>query len=172
MSFAMGTHKRRSQGFYGTGQDVKRNMVRGAITVEFALLLVPMILLGFGVAEYARALYQYNTLVKTVRASARLLSHYNPGDATAYSLVLDEARCLTAHGNTSCAGASLVPGLTTGMVDIVSVTTPRAAGSPITLVEVRITGYAFEFVFNPVRLMGNAANTIPFGDIHATMRQL
>ncbi len=151
---------------------MQRSMMHGAITVEFALLLIPMILLGFGVAEYGRALYQYNTLVKTVRASARLLSHYNPADATAYSLVLDEARCLATHGNVNCSGTSLVPGLTTEMVGIASVTTPSAAGTPITLVEVRITGYVFEFVFNPARLMGNATDTIPFSDIHATMRQL
>lgn len=146
--------------------------MRGAVAVEFALLLIPMLLLTFGVAEYGRALYQYNTLVKTVRDSARLLSQHNPADAASYSLAMDDARCLAVHGNTGCTGPSLAPGLTTGMVGITSTTMTTDAGTPITLVEVSITGYVFNFVFNPASLMGNAANTILFNDIHATMRQL
>ncbi|MDN5836303.1 MAG: pilus assembly protein [Nitrosospira sp.] len=158
--------------FFGAGQGVKRSAMRGAVAVEFALLLIPMLLLTFGVTEYGRALYQYNTLVKTVRDSARLLSQHNPADAASYSLALDDARCLAVHGNTGCSGPPLAPGLTTGMVGIASTTTTTAAGTPITLVEVRITGYVFNFAFNPARLMGDAASTIPFSDIHATMRQL
>jgi Flp pilus assembly protein TadG len=146
--------------------------MRGAVTVEFALLLIPLLLLAFGVAEYGRALYQYNTLVKTVRDAARLLSQHNPLDAVSYSLAVNDARCLAVHGNTGCTGPSLVPGLTSAMVQIAPVTTTTAAGTSITLVEVRITGYVFNFVFNPARLLGNAADVIPFGDIHATMRQL
>jgi Flp pilus assembly protein TadG len=158
--------------FSGARQGMKRSGMRGAVAVEFALLLIPMLLLAFGVAEYGRALYQYNTLVKTVRDSARLLSQHNPADAASYALVLNDARCLAVHGNTGCSGPSLAPGLTTGMVGVTSTTTTTAAGTPITLVEVRITGYVFNFVFNPAKLMGNAADTIPFSDIHATMRQL
>ena len=146
--------------------------MRGAAAVEFALLLIPLLLLAFGIAEYGRALYQYNTLVKTVRDATRLLSHHNPADPTSYAMVLEEARCLAVHGNTSCSGPALAPGLTTGMVTIASSTTTTAAGTPVTLVEVRITGYVFNFVFNPLRLMGTATDTIPFSDIHATMRQL
>ncbi len=158
--------------FSRAGQGMNRRGMRGAVAVEFALLLIPMLLLAFGVAEYGRALYQYNTLVKTVRDSARLLSQHNPADAASYTLVLDNARCLAVHGNIGCTGPSLAPGLTTGMVGITSITTTTAAGTSITLVEVGITGYVFNFVFNPAGLMGNAANTIPFSDIHATMRQL
>jgi Flp pilus assembly protein TadG len=146
--------------------------MRGGAAVEFALLLIPMLLLAFGVAEYGRAIYQYNTLVKTVRDSARLLSQHSPADAAAYSLALNEATCLAVHGNTGCTGPSLAPGLTAGMVEIASVSAMTGAGTPITLVEVRITGYVFNFVFNPLRLVGNAADSITFGDIQATMRQL
>lgn len=146
--------------------------MRGAITVEFAILLIPMLLLIFGVAEYGRALYQYNTLVKSVRASARLLSHQNSADAAAYSLVLNNARCLAVNGNIDCNGPSLAPGLTTDMVEISSTSTHTAAGTAITLVEVRITNYVFEFLFNPSSLIGSAGNSILFSDMHATMRQL
>lgn len=156
----------------GTKQGTKLRAMRGAVAVEFALLLVPLLLLAGGIAEYGRALYQYNTLVKTVRDAARLLSHHNPADPASYGLVLEEARCLAVHGNISCSGPALAPGLTTGMVMIASSATTTAAGTSVTLVEVRITGYVFNFVFNPARLFGAAADTLPFSDIHATMRQL
>jgi Flp pilus assembly protein TadG len=158
--------------FPRVGGGTKRRAMRGAVAVEFALLLIPLMLLAFGIAEYGRALYQYNTLVKTVRDAARLLSHHNPEDPASYGPVLEEARCLAVHGNTSCSGPALAPGLTTGMVAIASSATTTAAGTTVTLVEVRITGYVFNFVFNPARLLGAAADTIPFSDIHATMRQL
>ena len=75
------------------------------------------------------------------------------------------------YGNSGCTGPSIAPGLTTDMVAINSTTATTAAGTTILLVEVRITGYVFNFVFNPLKLMGNAADVIAFGDIHATLRQ-
>jgi Flp pilus assembly protein TadG len=150
--------------------------IHGAITVEFALLVIPLLLVVFGVAEYSRALYQYNTLVKAVRDSVRYISEHNPGDAASYALALNDARCLAVHGNTGCSGPSLAPGLTTDMVGVSSNITTTAAGTSITLVEVRITGYTFQFVFNPLRLSDGladtVADTISFGDIHSTMRQI
>jgi len=37
---------------------------RGVAAIEFALVLLPMLLLAFGVVEYGRAIYQYNTLAR------------------------------------------------------------------------------------------------------------
>ena len=160
----------------GSQQNGRRRAIRGAITVEFALLLVPLLLIVFGVAEYARALYQYNTLVKAVRDSVRYISEHNPGDAASYAGALNDARCLAVYGNTGCSGPPLAPGLTTDMVGVTSNITTTAAGTSITLVEVRITGYTFQFVFNPLRLSDGladtVADTISFGDIHSTMRQI
>jgi Flp pilus assembly protein TadG len=157
-------------------QNSSRRAVRGGATVEFALLLIPLLLTLFGVAEYSRALYQYNTLVKAVRDSVRYISQHNPADAASYAPALDDARCLAVYGNMGCSGPSLAPGLTTGMVAVTSSAITTAAGTSISLVEVRITGYAFQFVFNPLRLAGglagNVANTISFGDVHSTMRQI
>ena len=153
--------------FSGARYGVKRSMMRGAAAVEFALLLIPMLLLALGVAEYGRAIYQYNTLIKSVRDSARLLSQFSPADA---SYPLADAKCLAVYGNTGCTGDVLAPGLTTAMVTITPTTTITTP--PMTLVTVTITGYVFNFVLNPVSLFGSAANSITFGDIHATMRQL
>lgn len=148
-------------------------MMRGAVAVEFAILLIPMLMLALGAAEYGRAIYQYNALVKSVRDSARLLSQYNPAAATnSYTSALTQARCLAVHGNTGCTGSTLAPKLTTGMVKIASGTVTTGAGTVITLVEVKIEGYNFEFVLDPLRLMGTGNNTLAFDEIRATMRQL
>jgi Flp pilus assembly protein TadG len=150
---------------------MKTREARGTIVVEFAVLLIPLLLLAFGVAEYGRALYHYNALVKAVRDSARLLSLHTPADTVAYTLAVDEAKCLAVHGNTTCTGPPLAPQLTADMVGITSTTTTTTAGTQIALVEVSITGYVFAFVFNPARLLGAATDTIPFGEIRASMRQ-
>ena len=144
--------------------------MRGAVAVEFAILLIPLLLLVLGVSEFGRALYQYNTLVKSVRDSVRHLSHLNPTSSD-YSVTQIEAKCLAVYGNTSCSGDTLLPGLTTSMVSINPIVTTTSTGASITLVEVRITGYTFNFLLDPRALMGGGDESITFGDIHATMRQ-
>lgn len=144
--------------------------MQGAVAVEFALLLIPLLLLVSGVAEFGRALYQYNTLVKTTRDSVRHLSHLNPA-SDGYPQAQTEATCLAVYGNTGCSGQTLLPGLTTDMVSINPINTTTAAGTSITLVEVRITGYTFNFVLDPRTFLGSGEQSITFGDIRATMRQ-
>lgn len=157
--------------------------MRGVAAVEFALLLIPLVLLVFGVAEFGRALFQYNTLVKAVRDSARMLSQYNPADA---DYPLADAKCLAVYGKTGCSGSDvpLAPGLTTAMVVVCnpvnSVGCPGGSyanvstgSGTINLVEVRITGYMFNFVFNPASLFSSSASTsLGFGAISSTMRQI
>lgn len=147
-----------------------KKAMRGAVVVEFALLLIPLLVLALGAAEYGRALYQYNTLVKAARDSVRHLSHLNPA-GNGYSEAQTEAQCLAVYGNINCTGQPLAPGLTTDMVSINPVNATTGAGTPITLVEVRISGYNFDFLFNPLALLGSSETQIPFGDIRATMRQ-
>lgn len=166
---------------YGTRKllAAKQAVMRGVAAVEFALLLIPLVLLVFGVAEFGRALYQYNTLAKTVRDSARMLSQYNPVDA---DYPLDDAKCLAVYG-TVCNDpnrplAPLAPGLTTAMVVVCNpVTSAGCSGAyanvstgsgTINLVEVRISGYSFSSVVPFV----TGASSIMFNDIHATMRQV
>lgn len=153
-----------------------RRRHRGVAAVELALLIIPLILLFAGVAEFGRALMQYNSLTKAVRDSARFLSIQNPANA---DYPADEARCLAVFGNRACTGAALVPGLTTAMVIICNPVS--ASGCPgntysavetglgtINLVEVRIQGYNFQ-AFLP-SLTG--VNSFAFDDISITMRQV
>ena len=146
--------------------------MQGAVAVEFALLLIPLVVMAFGVAEFGRAMYQYNTLAKTVRDSARLLSQQDPSDVVNYPLFVTAAKCLAVHGVPDCSGSPLAPGLTTGMVQTSTSSMVSAAGTTINLVEVRITGYTFNFMFNPLVFFGNTDTSISFGDIHTTMRQI
>jgi len=46
----------------------------GVAAVELALIMVPMLVLCFGVVEVGRALYYYNGLVKATRSAARYLT--------------------------------------------------------------------------------------------------
>lgn len=160
----------------------KRAAMRGVAAVEYAILLLPMMLLAFGVVEYGRALYQYNTLVKNVRDGVRILAQNNPTDE-AYADIQTDARCLVIYGNTACTGAPLVPGLTTGHVQICDrIHFANCTGAVqgdylnvetglgvINLVEVRITGYQFEFLGLPFVTSSASLN---FTDIRAVMRQI
>lgn len=159
----------------------RRAAMRGVAAVEFALLLVPMMLLAFGVVEYGRALYQYNAVAKGSRDAARLLSHNSPVD-TDYATTQTAARCLAVFGNTECDGDALAPGLTTSHVQICDrVNWSSCAGSTadtyfnvptglglINLVEVRITGYTFSFIGLP---FVTTSSGIVFGNISTAMRQ-
>jgi len=157
----------------------KKSAPRGVVAVEFALVLIPLLVLMMGVAEYGRALFQYNTLAKSVRDSARFLTSQNPADAS-YSL--NEAKCLAVYGNIGCTGGTpLAPGLSTTMVKVCNSGSPGSADCPagnfnavgtglglINLVEVRIVGYPF----NSFLPFVPALNSIVFNDIHITMRQV
>jgi len=164
-------------------QECRRALVceRGSAAVEFAIFLLPLLLLAFGVVEYGRAIYNYNTLVKSVRASARLLSSQSPYN-DGYTALQEEARCLAVHGNVDCLGPALVPNLSISQIKICdrktwsdckgtnqdsyrSVATGEGA---IHLVAVRIQGYAFPFIGLPLVTNGP---TISFGPIEAVMRQ-
>lgn len=142
----------------------------GAVAVELALLLIPMLMLALGAAEFGRAFYQYNTLVKSTRDAVRHLSHLNPA-GSGYVEAQSEAKCLAVYGKTECSGQPLAPGLSTDMVIISPINTTTSAGTPITLVEVKITGYAFNFLLDPRTFLGGGEDSITFGDITATMRQ-
>jgi Flp pilus assembly protein TadG len=122
---------------------------RGVAAVELALVLVPLLVMLFGVTEIGRAIYTYNTMVKTVRDAARHLSQSGPGDP----LIIAEAGCLAVHGTPDCSGAALASGLSTSQVSVCdAVLCPATHASQSTglgavnLVTVGITGYAWSSV--------------------------
>ncbi len=139
----------------------------GAALVEFALILPMMLLLTVITTEFGRAMYQYNTVTKSVRDAVRYLSIQPPADATS----IGEARNLIVYGNITGTGPALARGLTLSMVS-----TPvwqTAGTSPvINTVTVTVTGYTFTPMVASVLgvgLFGNSG-TIAFAPITATMR--
>jgi Flp pilus assembly protein TadG len=129
-----------------------RRNERGISTIEFAICAPVLLLLLLGTAEVGRLLFQYNTLMKTVRDGAR----YAAGQAAVGSTrVIDltpqrilETQNLVVTGNTAGAGAPLLPGLVIGNVNV----SDAANG----FVRVNV-----EYVFEPV------VDTLPsfgFGD--------
>ncbi|RQR37273.1 MULTISPECIES: TadE/TadG family type IV pilus assembly protein [unclassified Burkholderia] len=171
---------------------IRRSRMRGVAAVEFALVLMPMIVLATGVAEFGRAIYQYETITKATRNAARYLSVFLPTDS-AYPLA--QAQCLVVYGSTTCgsAGTELVPGLTTSMVIVCDAAhstdcadasdPPQFANLPtydstnnaasgtatgsINVVEVKVKGYQYQ----PIPAYPGLSS-ITFGNIITVMRQV
>lgn len=158
-----------------------RNRQRGVAAVEFGILIIPLMLMLFGLTEYGRAIYQYNTLVKSVRDATRYLTTVAPGFGWA------EANCLVRYGNTACSGPVLASGLEDAEIVICDASNSGAGGDPncpqslaavptasgaVNLVSVTIRNYEFVSLINfPVGGLSVGAPNITFGDISNTMRQ-
>jgi len=145
---------------------------RGLALVEFSLTIGVLLAIVFGITEFGRAIYQYNTLAKAARDAVRYLSTKAPGDAAAIA----EARCMAVYGSPSCSGSPLVPGLAPGMVAICDAVscpaTHQAQGSaPVAnFVTLTIGGANDPFTFTSA--IPWIAPDIPFGAIGVTMRQV
>lgn len=135
---------------------------RGAALVELALVIPFLLVMAMLVAEFGRAIYQYNTLTKSVRDAARYLTMQTPGTH------VTEAQNLVVYGTTGSGTAALAPGLTTTMVSATWPTTQLGLNPPISTVRVTITGYSFQSMWPSV--FGLPFGTVPYSDISATMR--
>lgn len=151
---------------------------KGVVAVEMALVLVPMLLLCFGITELGRALYQYNGLVKATRGAARYLSQQSlsspPVGETADSIRV-KARSLALCGEYACGGKTpLVTDLTLDMISVcdpvlcptthLNVATGEGA---VSLVSVMVGAASPPFKFTS--LVPWAVPDITFGKISITM---
>lgn len=146
---------------------------KGIAAIEFAILVPVMLLIVFGITEFGRAFYQYNTLAKSARDGVRYLSMRAPGGGH------DIATCLAVYGNQTCTGQELVPGLSTSMVSICDALSCPGTHSAVStgsgvvnLVTLNITGFQFVSVANfQIGSLTIGAGDMTFGPISATMRQ-
>lgn len=60
------------------GTEVRATRQRGVAAVEFAIVLPLLLMVAFGIVEFGRAMYEYDSLVKNARAAARYLSSADP----------------------------------------------------------------------------------------------
>ncbi|AYH45636.1 TadE/TadG family type IV pilus assembly protein [Azoarcus sp. DN11] len=145
-----------------------RRYMRGVAAVEFGFLLIPLVMLAFGITEFGRAIYTYNTLTKAVRDAARYMTSKAPGDATEHAI----AKCMAVFGSPVCSGQALAPGLATTMVRTCDaiLTCPGVENTVLTgsgtinTVTVMITGYPYDSFVEYVM------PDITFGNIAVTMR--
>ncbi|WP_211166985.1 TadE/TadG family type IV pilus assembly protein [Aromatoleum evansii] len=154
-----------------------RRRMRGVAAVEFGILLIPLVMLAFGITEFGRAIYSYNTMAKSVRDAARYLTSKAPGDP----LERDTAACMAVYGLPvpECIDwpdpppiPPLVTGLTPAMVQTCDAISPCIGVQSVILtgtgtintVTVRITGYPYNSFVEYVM------PDIIFGNIAVTMR--
>lgn len=150
-----------------------RDRQRGHALVELAIAMLVLLSIAFGITEFGRAMYQYNTLGKAARDAARFLSMRDAYDAAAK----DQAKCLVVYGNPTCSGSPLVAGLTAAMVSICDAAAcpadHAAQGSApvLNLVTVTVGGAnATPFVFRSLVVF--IVPDITFGPIGVTMKQV
>lgn len=136
--------------------------MRGMAAVEFAILMAfifaPLVL---GTVEIGRVLYQYNNIVKNVRASARYISLYSATYPN-YAAREDEAIEIALCGSINCTPDPTQPA-------VVTVTESAVAEGTVViqLVEVSVTGYELGYVTNIFDIDGFKA----FNDISVAMQQ-
>ncbi|MDC7700349.1 TadE/TadG family type IV pilus assembly protein [Vogesella indigofera] len=143
-----------------------RSRQQGVAAVEMAILLMPLIFIVFGITEFGRAFYQFNTVTKATRDAARYLSAQQPGTKDT------EATCLVRHGNTSCSGPLLAPELDDATVTICDWQRcadhlAQGATPVVNLVSVTVSNYQFVSL---VPFVTADLSTITFGQIRTVMK--
>ncbi len=137
----------------------------GVAIVEFALILPLLLLLTMITTEFGRAIYQYNSIVKSLRGAARYLSIQTPNTRT------DEAKKLVVFGNVAGTGPALVPGL--AVANVATPTWQTTGADPlINTVTITVAGYKFRPLVTSVFgvTFSDVNGDIPYGDISASMR--
>jgi Flp pilus assembly protein TadG len=118
---------------------------KGQAIVEMALIMLIFLFTIFGITEFSRALYTYNTIVQSTRAAARWGVVNVAGNAD--STNIDRVRNIVVYGdpNTS-SGNPLLTGLSKSLVNV-SIDTLEADSSGIAIsqrISVNVSGYQFQ----------------------------
>lgn len=120
----------------------------GTAAVELALLLPLVAFMMFLVAESGRALYQYNTLNKSVRDAAQYLARYGmhigTGVLAPTSAQETRARNLAVYGSPVAGTTPLLPGLKASNV---AITYQRLYGSGADNAVTVTATYAYQPLF-------------------------
>ena len=122
---------------------------KGQTLVEFALVTVIFFVVLFGIVEFSRALWTYNTIVQATRAGARFAVVEAP---TASNV---EVQRFVAYHNPAGSGTPVLPGLGTSNVSVnywkinpstgaYEAPTPNKYAADV--IQVGITGYTFNFL--------------------------
>ncbi|MDC7703999.1 TadE/TadG family type IV pilus assembly protein [Vogesella indigofera] len=155
-----------------------RSRQQGVAAVEMAILLMPLIFIVFGITEFGRAFYQYNTVLKATRDAARYLSAQQPGTKN------DLAECLLIYGKFDEEAANpcdpiadktfvpLAPYLADATITICDWQScpdhlAQGAAPVVNLVSVTVSNYQFVSL---VPFVTSDLSTITFGQIRTVMK--
>ena len=129
---------------YGLAQNEK-----GQSLVEMALVCMVFFFLLFGILEFSRALWTYNTIVQNTRAAARwavvnVLDNTETAD-------INKTKNIVIYGYPDVSsGTPLVPGLSPSLVNVSVDTLEEDSSTPpkpiSQKVSVTVSGYQFRFL--------------------------
>lgn len=149
----------------------KHKWQAGLAAIEFALILPTLLILGFGVFDFGRVLFQYDTLTKSTRDATRYLAAVVRPPVAAfatdanYTTAVNNARNLALCGTiAACSNNTLVLGLTASNITI---DYPASVGN-ITYVRILVSNYSTSFLTTALGGLG----TKNLGTISVTMRQI
>jgi Flp pilus assembly protein TadG len=124
-----------------------RHHNNGQSLVEAAFVILIFLFLLFGIIEFGRALWTYNTIVQSTRAAARWAVVNVTSDTDTTNK--DRAKNVVVYGYPDVSsGNPILPGLSTGLVTVgVQPIEVDSAGRPISQkISVKVTGYIFRFL--------------------------
>jgi Flp pilus assembly protein TadG len=118
---------------------------KGQALVEFAMVTLLFFTLVFGIIEFGRALWTWNTIVQATRAGARYAAVEIPtgGDTEIKKVVVYN------DPNAGASSKPVVPGLTEANVTVSYLKyngTPAASRSVADMIEISVIGYQFNFL--------------------------
>lgn len=157
---------------FTTIKHCKHKTQAGLAAIEFALILPTLLVLGFGVIDFGRVLFQYDTLTKSTRDATRYLAAIVRPPAAAfatdasYQTAVSNARNLALCGTITACNTNniLVKGLSASNITI---DYPAAVGN-ITYVRIFVSNYSTSFLTTALGGLG----TKNLGTISVTMRQI
>jgi len=122
---------------------------KGQSLVEMALVVMIFLFLLFGILEFGRAMWTYNTIIQATRAGARwaVVNVASDGDTTNK----DKVKNIVVYGYPDVSsGNPILPGLNASMVNVSIVpieTDSSTPPKPISQkVSVLVNGYQFQFL--------------------------
>jgi Flp pilus assembly protein TadG len=134
----------------------RRGAEKGQTLVEFALAAMLFLTLLFGIVEFGRALWTWNTIVQATRAGARFAIVGDPTNDTAIK------NWVVFH-NAAGSGEPVLNGLNTTNVQVAfkknDGTDMSANRYNSDMVQVGVSGYTFDFI---VPLFGASITLPPF----------
>ena len=118
---------------------------RGQALIEMALASLMFLFLFFGIIEFSRALYTWNTIVQSTRAAARWAVVNVGGNSDAADIERTK-NFVVYHDPDVSSGNGILVGLNTSLVEV-SVVTIESDSNGVAInqkISVRVSGYQFQ----------------------------